>query len=59
MNITRAKEISQLAEMVNVQYQGEAIYIQHVNEDEGTARIYPLTNPQEEKSVPIASLTEQ
>lgn len=59
MDVNRAKEISQLGEMANVQYQGEAIYIQAVNEKEETARIYSLNNPQAEKDVPVQSLFEQ
>lgn len=59
MNVTRAKEISQSAEMMNVQFEGEGIYIQSVNEDQGTARIYPLNNPQAEKDVPVDRLLEQ
>jgi small acid-soluble spore protein H (minor) len=59
MNVGRAKEISQLAEMVNVQYLGECIYIQSVNEDQGTARIFPLNNPESEKDVPVDRLMEQ
>ncbi|MBO1514583.1 H-type small acid-soluble spore protein [Metabacillus bambusae] len=58
MNVNRAKEISQLGEMVNVHYQNEGIYIQSVDEEQGTARIYPLNNPQEEKSVPVDHLIE-
>jgi small acid-soluble spore protein H (minor) len=59
MNVTRAKEISQSGEMMNVQFEGEGIYIQSVNEDQGTARIYPLNNPQAEKDVPVDRLLEQ
>lgn len=59
MNVTRAKEISQSGEMKNVQFEGEGIYIQSVNEDQGTARIYPLNNPQAEKDVPVDRLLEQ
>lgn len=59
MNVTRAKEISQLGEMINVQFEGEGIYIQSVNEDQGTARIYPLNNPEAEKDVPVDRLLEQ
>ncbi|MGM7720156.1 H-type small acid-soluble spore protein [uncultured Metabacillus sp.] len=59
MNINRAKEISQMGEMMNVLYQGEGIYIQSVNEEQGTARIYPLNNPQAEKDVPVESLIEK
>ncbi|MGM0873429.1 MAG: H-type small acid-soluble spore protein [Bacillota bacterium] len=59
MDVSRAKEISQSGDMMNVQYQGEGIYIQSVNENQGTARIYPLNNPQAEKDVPVDSLMEQ
>lgn len=58
MDVNRAKEISQLGEMVNVQYQNEGIYIQSVDEELGSARIYPLNNPQAEKSVPVDHLIE-
>lgn len=58
MNVNRAKEISTMGEMVNVQYAGESIYIQSVNEEQETARIFPLNNPQAEKSVPVDSLLE-
>ena len=35
------------------------IYIQHVDENNGTARIYELDNPQIEQEVPLSSLKEQ
>nr|WP_226666169.1 H-type small acid-soluble spore protein [Metabacillus litoralis] len=59
MNVNRAKEISRMGEMVNVQYGGEAIYIQSVNEDQETARIFPLNNPQAEQNVSVDSLMEE
>lgn len=59
MNVNRAKEIASMGEMVNVQYEGESIYIQSVNEEQGTARIFPLNNPQAEKNVPVDGLLEQ
>ncbi|MBM7603548.1 small acid-soluble spore protein H (minor) [Metabacillus crassostreae] len=58
MNVNRAKEIAQMGEMVNVQYGGESIYIQSVNETQETARIFPINNPQAEQSVPVANLIE-
>ncbi|WP_273131054.1 H-type small acid-soluble spore protein [Metabacillus sp. HB246100] len=58
MNVNRAREISTMGEMVNVQYSGEAVYIQSVNEEQATARIFPLNNPQAEQYVPVDSLTE-
>lgn len=59
MNLIRAKEIASMGEMVNVQYEGEPIYIQSVDEEQGTARIFPLNNPQSEKNVPVEGLLEQ
>lgn len=59
MDINRAKEISQSGELANVHYQGEAIYIQAINEDLKTARIYPLNDPTSEIEVPIENLSEQ
>jgi small acid-soluble spore protein H (minor) len=59
MDINRAKEISQSGELANVRYQGKAIYIQSINEDLKTARIYPLNNPASEIEVPIENLREQ
>ncbi|KKI93849.1 spore protein H [Bacillus sp. SA1-12] len=59
MNINRAKEISEMGEMMNVLYQGEGIYIQSVDEEQGTARIYPLNNPQAEKDVSVDHLIEE
>ncbi|PGT81710.1 MULTISPECIES: H-type small acid-soluble spore protein [Bacillaceae] len=58
MNVNRAKEISSMGEMVNVQFEGESIYIQSVNEEQETARIFPINNPQAEKNVPVDRLTE-
>lgn len=44
--------------MCNVSYQDVPVYIQHVNNDE-TARIYPLDDPEQELTVPLSSLREQ
>ena len=51
MNKQRAKEISESPVMANVLYNGKSIYIQHVNEQNETARIYPLDQPEYEKEV--------
>lgn len=55
MNIQRAKEIVESPDMKKVTYNGVPIYIQHVNEETGTARIYPLDEPQEEHEVQLNS----
>ena len=58
MNNQRAQEIASSPEMVNVTYNGMPIYIQHVDEKNETARIYPLDQPENEQSVPLSSLVE-
>jgi small acid-soluble spore protein H (minor) len=59
MDNQRAKEIASSPVMENVTYEGTPIYIQHVNEQNGTARIYPLGQPENEQEVPLTSLIEQ
>jgi small acid-soluble spore protein H (minor) len=58
MNIQRAQEIAVSPVMVDVTYNGTPIYIQHVDEKNDTARIYPLDQPENEQSVPLSSLVE-
>lgn len=59
MNIQRAQEIAESPTLATVMYNGERIYIQHVDTDNETARIYPLDDPANEKEVPLASLQEK
>ncbi|GGE30587.1 small, acid-soluble spore protein H [Pullulanibacillus camelliae] len=59
MNKERAIEIVNSPEMISVSYQGQPIYIQHVNDSGETARIYPLSAPEQEQEVPLTSLIEQ
>lgn len=58
MNTQRAQEIAESSVMANVTYQGTSIYIQHVDHDKETARIYPLNESEQELEVPIQSLVE-
>lgn len=58
MNKQRAQEIASSAVMANVTYNGVPIYIQHVDETNETARIYPLGQPDREEEVSINSLSE-
>lgn len=58
MNVQRAQEISESPVIAKVLYNGERVYIQHVDADNGTARIYPLDDPQKEQDVPLAHLME-
>jgi small acid-soluble spore protein H (minor) len=59
MNTQRAKEIASSPVMAHVTYNGVPIYIQHVDEQNETARIYPLDQPENEQDVPLYSLQEQ
>ncbi len=58
MDIQRAQEIAASPTMEHVEYNGSRIYIQHVNEENETARIYPLDQPDQEQDVPLRSLSE-
>ncbi|MDD9268287.1 small acid-soluble spore protein H [Paenibacillus sp. GCM10023248] len=59
MNPQRAMEIADSPVMANVTCNGVPIYIQHVDEGNETARIYPLDQPENEQQVPLSSLIEQ
>ncbi|KEK24688.1 H-type small acid-soluble spore protein [Bacillus gaemokensis] len=58
MNVQRAKEISESSEQAHVSFQGMPVMIQHVDENNETARIYDATNPDRELTVPVNSLEE-
>jgi small acid-soluble spore protein H (minor) len=58
MNKQRAVEIANSPVMENVTYGGVPIYIQHVDEQNEMARIYPLDRPDQEQEVPLHSLEE-
>ncbi|WP_243521472.1 H-type small acid-soluble spore protein [Bacillus pseudomycoides] len=58
MNVQRAKELSESSEQAHVRFQGLPVMIQHVDESNETARIYDITNPNRELTVPINSLEE-
>ncbi|ULM96159.1 small acid-soluble spore protein H [Peribacillus frigoritolerans] len=59
MNAKRAEEIASSPNMVNVTYNEESIYIEHVDEQNGTATIHPLDDPNKKQSVSVTSLQEQ
>ncbi|WP_010096489.1 H-type small acid-soluble spore protein [Ornithinibacillus scapharcae] len=58
MHRMRAMEIAASPTMKNVTYNGKQVYIQQVNEN-GTARIFPLDDPQSELEVQLTNLYEQ
>lgn len=58
MNKQRAQEIATSPILANVTYNEVPIYIQNVNENNETARIYPLDEPENEQNVPLINLIE-
>lgn len=58
MNRQRAQEIAESPVMANVSFNGMPIYIQNVDEENHTARIYPLDNPDKEMDVSLDELKE-
>jgi small acid-soluble spore protein H (minor) len=59
MNAQRAQEITSSPSMINVTYNGESIYIEHVDEQNGKATIHPIDEPNNKQSVSVTNLKEQ
>lgn len=59
MNVGRAKEIAESADMINVTYEGNSVIIQHVDETSKMARIYSKMDPENERDVPVLNLIEE
>lgn len=57
MDRQRAKQISESPEMKKVTFNGKQVFIQNVN-DNDTARIYPLDQPENEQDVALSQLEE-
>lgn len=59
MNIQRAKEITLSPEMKTVTFLGKEIYIQHVDEKNETATVFPLHDENNEMVVHVSQLKEK
>ncbi|MFC2946888.1 H-type small acid-soluble spore protein [Virgibacillus sediminis] len=59
MDKQRAKEIRQSENLINVTFRGNPIYIQNIDEQNETANVYMLENPQETHRVSLGELQEQ
>lgn len=59
VNVGRAKEIVESAEINHVSYDGKPVIIQHVDEKTKIARIYSKANPEDEQDVPVLNLIEE
>ncbi|RSL30581.1 H-type small acid-soluble spore protein [Salibacterium salarium] len=59
MDVLRAQKISESPVMGNITYDGTPVYIQHVDVQNETARIYALENPDNELTVSLNQLEER
>lgn len=59
MDTHRAQEISNSKNMISVTYNGDPVYIEHVDQSNGKVTIHPLDNPSSKQSVAVTDLAEQ
>ncbi len=59
MEAQRAQEIMNSPKMVTVTHNGTSVYIEHVDQQQGTATVHPLDNPDEKQNVSVSSLQER
>ena len=59
MNAQRAQEIAFSPTMSDVTYNGESVYIEHVDQENGIATIHSLDEPNNKQSVSVTSLNEK
>ncbi|MDR4947506.1 small acid-soluble spore protein H [Neobacillus cucumis] len=59
MDAKRAQEISRSQVMANVTCNGRQVYIEHVDQQNSTATIHPLDEPNNKQNVDVSSLIEQ
>ncbi|WP_096201090.1 H-type small acid-soluble spore protein [Bacillus sp. FJAT-45350] len=58
MNSQRAQEIVESMKEVEVLFNGTPVWIQHVDKEKDTARVYKEQNPDDEMTVPVEQLVE-
>lgn len=59
MNVNRAQQIISSTKDIDVEHNGASIWIQNVNPEAETARVYPRENPENEMTVRIQELLEK
>ncbi|MBM7094521.1 H-type small acid-soluble spore protein [Bacillus sp. H-16] len=59
MDAMRAQEIVDSAKEHNVFFNGTRVWIQHVDSEMDTARVFPAKDPEDEMTVPLDQLQEQ
>lgn len=58
MDLNRAQEILQSKDIINVQMNGTSVWIEGVDAQSGTARVYPEGSPQDKQTVDVNELME-
>ena len=58
MNLNRAQEILQSKEKIDVNIDGTPVWIEGIDAQSGTARVFPEGNPDDKRTVAINELTE-
>lgn len=58
MDAKKAQEIAFSPTMTNVTYNGQKVYIEHVDQEAGKATVHPLDQPDLKESVSIEDLME-
>ncbi|TFB14615.1 H-type small acid-soluble spore protein [Filobacillus milosensis] len=58
MDIQKLKDIVASPTLIQVKYHGVPVYIQEIDEDNGTATIYPLDNMDQVQEVDLDGLYE-
>ncbi|MDY0409684.1 H-type small acid-soluble spore protein [Virgibacillus soli] len=59
MNRMRAEEIANSPDLQHVVYNGKRVYIQNVNSESDTARVYYLDDPSNEFDAQLSNLFEK
>lgn len=59
MNVGRVKQIVESPKEFTVLYQGVPVWIQNVDENSETARVYMREEPEDEMEVPVTELVEK
>lgn len=58
MDLNRAQEIFQSKDIIDVQMNGTSVWIEGVDAQSGTVRVYPEGNPQDKRTVNVNELME-
>lgn len=59
MNLTRAQEIIRSEQKIVVQYKGDSVWIDDVDEGTATARVHTERNPASSLTVDVGQLVEK